>query len=79
MNRNNTKNIYNAPSFYVHILSSLVILFSIILFYNYSSMIMNNINMYIIIIILFAILLTLHSMSHLGLEIAYNYNPLINE
>lgn len=78
MNRNNTKNLYNAPSFYVHILSSFVILFSIIIFYNNRIIIMNNINVYMITVILFAILLTLHSMSHLGLEIAYNYNSLIN-
>ena len=74
--KNINEDIYYSPSFYVHILSALVMLVSIVIFYNNYTAIRSNINIFLIVIILFAILLTLHSMSHMGLEFIYNYNPL---
>lgn len=64
----NYSQIYNIPSFYAHIISSILILFSLILFYNNYDEIKLNSSMLTIIVILFAILLTLHTMSHMGLE-----------
>ena len=65
---------YNTPSFYVHILSSTIILVSMILFYNNYDEIKLNSSMITIIVILFAILLTLHGISHMGLEYHPNHH-----
>lgn len=67
----NYSQMYKTPSFYVHILSSTVILISMILFYNNYNEIKLNSSMLTIIVILFAILLSLHTISHMGLE----YHP----
>ena len=64
----------NTPSVYAHIISSIIILISIIVFYYKFSVISND--AFIVILLLFAIVIALHGISHLGLEKAYNFNPL---
>ena len=66
--------IYNKPSILGLFVSGLLILISLILIIKkYKEF--NNIT-FIFIILLFAILITLHSLLHLGVEISYNYNPI---
>ena len=66
--------IYNKPSILGLFVSGLLILISLILIIKKYKEI-NNIT-FIFIILLFAILITLHSLLHLGVEISYNYNPI---
>jgi hypothetical protein len=71
-------NIYFAPSFYAHIINGLLLLIAfILLFKNYSKIV--NLEPYkkIILTLFFSISIGIHSLSHLGLETNYNYNPLI--
>jgi hypothetical protein len=65
------------PSFYAHILSSFLILVSVILLYKNYSKIM-NLEPYqlIMIILVFSISIGIHSISHLGLEKLYDFNPI---
>jgi hypothetical protein len=59
---------YNYPSFYAYILSLIIIFVSMILFCSNYDEIKLNPSMITIIVILFAILLTLHTISHMMLE-----------
>jgi len=69
--------IYNTPSFYAHIINGLFLLIAFILLYKYYSQI-KNLDPYklIIITLIFSIGVGVHSLSHLGLEKTYGYNPL---
>jgi hypothetical protein len=69
--------IYNTPSFYAHIINGLFLLIAFILLYKYYSQI-KNLDPYklIIITLFFSIGVGVHSLSHLGLEKTYGYNPL---
>jgi hypothetical protein len=69
--------IYNAPSFYAHIINGLFLLIAFILLYKYYSQI-KNLDSYklIIIALFFSIGVGVHGLSHLGLEMIYRYNPL---
>ena len=67
----------NTPSFYSHILNGFLILFIIILFIsNYSTFMKLDIYKKVKLLILFSILIGIHSLSHLGLESVYHWNPL---
>lgn len=70
-------NIYLFPSFYAHIINGILLLVAfILLFKNYSKI--SNLEPYklIILTLLFSLGIGIHSLSHLGLEKIYNYNPL---
>ena len=70
-------NIYIFPSFYAHILNGVTLLFAFILLYkNYSKIL--NLEPYkkIILMLCFSLAIGVHSLSHLGLEQNYGYNPL---
>jgi len=67
---------FSKASFYAHILSSLLLLaIFIVLIKHY-----NNVNLstyqLLVILLLLSITTGIHSLSHLGLEFAYNFNPL---
>jgi len=65
------------PSFYAHILSSFLLLVSVILLYKNYSKIMNLEPIQLIMIILvFSISIGIHSISHLGFEKLYDFNPI---
>ncbi len=66
-----------APSFYSHVLNGILILIIIIMIIqNYSTF--NKLEIYkkVKLLILFSILIGIHSLSHLGLESVYQWNPL---
>lgn len=68
--------VYNKPSFYAHIINGFTIIGAIvILCKNYTKM---NLSAYhqLVIILLFSISVGIHSISHLGLEQIYDFNPL---
>ena len=70
-------NIYLKPSFYAHILNAILIIAAVIIsVINYNNI--NKLEPYkiIILLLLFAIVIGIHSLTHLGLELAYNFNPL---
>ena len=66
--------IYSKPSFYVHILNVIFVLYILIVFYNNFEN--KQIDKLIIILLLFSIVFSLHGLSHLFMEYIYNYNPL---
>jgi len=66
-------NVYYSPSLYSHVLNGLFLFYALYLLY------VNNItepSSYIIIVLLASISFGIHSLSHLGLELKYNFNPL---
>ena len=65
------------PSIYGHVISGLLIfIICINIFLNFT--LLRNIDIYkrMTILLLLSISLGIHGISHLGLEIVYNYNPL---
>lgn len=68
--------IFLIPSFYGHVLNGLLLLFICILLYKYYSKII-ALDPYKIIIIMLLLCMSIgiHSLSHLGLEYSYGYNP----
>ena len=65
------------PSIYAHIINGLLIIVALIMLYtSYPKII--NLEPYkrIILVLLFSISIGLHSISHLGLEKVYEYNPM---
>jgi hypothetical protein len=70
-------NIYLVPSFYAHFLNSLLLMVSLLILYtNYSSITKSEPYKIVILVLLFSIGFGIHSLSHLGLEKVYNFNPL---
>ena len=68
--------IYNKPSFYAHILNGLLLLLAIVILYkNFTKMHLSAYHQ-LVIVLLFSISVGIHSISHLGLEQIYNFNPL---
>ena len=74
------KTLYRAPSFYAHVINGVLIFFSVLFLYNNYSNIMSEENYKILLLLLlFSIAIGIHCMTHLGLEVNYNYNPLGND
>lgn len=69
-------NILLKPSLYAHVLNGLLLLFSFILLVQYSNNKSENYYKNLIIYLLFSIAIGIHGLSHFGLEVIYNYNPL---
>ena len=68
---------FNIPSFYAHAFNGLLLLVAIICFFkNYNYILHLDKYRLIVIILLLSIATGVHSLSHLGLEKAYGYNPL---
>lgn len=68
-------NVYYSPALYSHALNGLFLFYALYLLY------VNNISdpsLYIMIVLLASISFGIHSISHLGLEAKYNFNPLVN-
>lgn len=66
-----------APSFYAHFIQGLVILLIIIYsFQHIKSLQILDVYKKLLLLILLGVLIGIHSMSHLGLEYVYNFNPL---
>jgi hypothetical protein len=69
-------NILLTPSLYAHVLNGLFLLFAFILLLQYGSRKSDDYYKMLIIYLLFSIAIGIHGLSHFGLEIVYNYNPL---
>ena len=69
-------NILLTPSLYAHVLNGLFLLFAFILLLQYGSRKTNDYYKMLIIYLLFSIAIGIHGLSHFGLEIVHNYNPL---
>lgn len=70
--------IFSAPSFYGHVLQGLLLLF--IAFYMFQHFyFIKNLDTFkkILLLLLVAIVIGIHSLSHLGLEYVYQFNPLL--
>ncbi len=65
------------PSFYAHALNGFLLLVAIIVFFmNYNKILRLEPHKLIQVILMFSLVIGVHSISHLGLEAVYNYNPL---
>jgi hypothetical protein len=68
-----------APSFYAHLLSGMLILFSAVLVVmNYSKLLRLKPHKIIILSLFFSLVIGIHGLSHLSLERAYGFNSLKN-
>jgi hypothetical protein len=69
--------IYLVPSFYAHALNGLLMLAGIAVMYIYRTEILqlDAFNL-MVLILLFAIAVGIHGLSHLGLEQQYKFNPI---
>ena len=71
--------IFKMPSFYAHALNGILILFAFLLvLLNMNELKKLKSSKILIIILLFSIGVGIHSLTHLGLERAYGFNPLTN-
>ena len=71
--------IFKMPSFYAHVLNGLFLLFAIILvIMNMSELKRLKTSKMIYLLLLFSLGFGIHSLSHLGLERVYGFNPIIN-
>lgn len=67
----------NVPSIYSHIIQGFLILFAVLYIFKYWNLV-KNLDVYrkLILLLLFAVVIGIHSLSHLGLEYIYQFNPL---
>jgi len=66
------------PSFYAHLINGLLILFAVVILYNnYSKLSRLEPYKLLILILLFALVINIHGLSHLGLERVYGFNPIL--
>jgi len=70
-------NMFLFPSFYAHVLSAILLLLAAGVFsYHFTLVRGMSAQTLIGLLLLASIAMGVHSLSHLGLEMAYNYNPL---
>lgn len=70
---------YNTPSFYAHVINGIFLLIAIILLIVYFKKI-KTLNSYRLIklFLFFSLGFGVHSLTHLGMEKGYGFNPLTN-
>ncbi len=67
------------PSIIGHVINGFLILILLItIILNYTKIIKFDLYQIIIILSLFTLIIGIHSLSHLGLEVVYNFNPIQN-
>lgn len=69
--------VYSTLSFYAHVANGILVFAAVIYLYcNYNTI--KSVDYYkkLVLIILFSIAIGIHSLSHLGLEYFYNFNPI---
>lgn len=71
------KSIWDKPSFYAHVMNGLLMLTALIILIKYYVNI-RSLEPYkrLMIVLLFAAVIGIHSLSHNALEVAYGFNPL---
>lgn len=71
------KPLYTHPSFYAHVMNGILVTIAlVILFMNFDKVKSFGTYELLIIVLLFATVIGIHGISHLGLEQNYNYFPL---
>jgi hypothetical protein len=71
-------NIFLIHSFYAHLINGILILCSIVILYNnYSKILRLDPYKLLILILLFSLVISMHGLSHLGLERVYGFNPIL--
>lgn len=71
-------NIFITPSLYAHIIGGFLFLLSLIMIVmNYKNLQKVSIYNSIILLLIYAIFITIHGISHIELERVYNYNPIV--
>lgn len=71
------KPLYTHPSFYAHVMNGILVTIAlVILFMNFDKVKSFGTYELLIIVLLFATVIGIHGISHLGLERNYNYYPL---
>lgn len=67
-----------APSLYAHIIGGFLFFISLIMIImNYKNMQKVSIYNSILLLLIYAIFITIHGISHIELERVYNYNPIV--
>ena len=70
--------LYLMPSFYAHVLNSLLLVFALIVLYkNYSKISRLEPYKLLVLILLFTLVISVHGLSRLGLEKNYGFNPFV--
>jgi hypothetical protein len=70
-------NMYISPSFYAHVANGILLFAAIVVvIMNYKKLVSLDSYKFIKLILFLSIAAGVHSLSHLGLETVYNYNPL---
>jgi hypothetical protein len=70
-------NIVVAPSFFAHLFNGLFLFLGLLFLYkNFPKIKKLDFYKKIILFLLFSIAIGIHGLSHMGLEIFYNFNPL---
>ena len=69
--------LYEAPSFYAHVLNGILLAVALVLLYRHASILsrMGPLSM-IGLVLLLSVSVGVHGLSHLGLERVYGYRPL---
>ena len=69
--------LYEAPSFYAHVLNGILLAVAVILLYRHASILtrMGPLSM-IGLVLLLSVSVGVHGLSHMGLERVYGYSPL---
>lgn len=71
------KALYTHPSFYAHVMNGILIAIALIILYmNFGKVKSFGIYEILIIVLLFATVIGIHGISHLGLEREYDFYPL---
>ncbi len=66
-----------SPSIYAHMMSGSVLMIGVLYFVlNMTKILSRDPYQIVLLLLLFSLALGVHGLSHVGLESAYNYNPL---
>ena len=72
-------NIYKSSSFYIHLSTAFLLIISVFLLAkDFSNIQSRNTYDTVMLLLIFAQVLAIHGISHLGLENLYKYNPLLD-
>ncbi len=70
--------LYKSPTFYAHVINGFLLLFAFIfLLQNYSEVTSTPYKT-IVLTLLFALVIAIHGLSHLALQVYFNYNPIVD-
>jgi uncharacterized membrane protein HdeD (DUF308 family) len=68
--------LFSNPSFYAHLISGLLILFALLLLFFYYRKVSLSFYQKLVLLLLIAIVIGIHGISHHQMEVDYHFNPL---